>query len=305
LAGKDEAPSNSDAKKAKTNRGDAYITELRRKAEERLKRMEDRLAKSPDMLAQDVVHELGVHQIELEMQNEELRRAQEDLEASRSKYSYLYDFAPIGYFTCDRRGVIREINLTGAGLMGYERSLLVGWPIMPHLQSGELDVFTDHLRRVFESKEKQACELKLKRRDGSRVDVRLESIAREYGEELECLNAVVDITLQKKFEEQFHDAQKMEAIAILAAGVAHNFNNLLMSILGYTSMLIMQTQKSHPHYEKLIIIERLIESGADLTKKLLGFAREGKYAVGVINVNDIDKRDIGYIRQDEERNCRA
>jgi PAS domain-containing protein len=73
-----------------------------------------------------LAEELRVHQIELEIQNEKLRRARADLERSRSRYSYLYDFVPIGYFTCDRQGTILEINLTGAKQLGYERKRLIG-----------------------------------------------------------------------------------------------------------------------------------------------------------------------------------
>ena len=96
-----------------------------------------------------------------------------------------------------------------------------------------------------------------------------------------------DITIQKKLEEQLLHAQKMEAIGTLAGGVAHDFNNLLMGILGYTSLMLMKTEKTHPFYEKLKTIERQVESGAELTRQLLGFARGGKYEVKPVNVNDL------------------
>jgi CheY-like chemotaxis protein len=79
----------------------------------------------------------------------------------------------------------------------------------------------------------------------------------------------------------------MEAIGTLAGGVAHDFNNLLMGILGYTSIMLMRTDKTHPFYKNLKIIEQQVESGAELTKQLLGFARGGKYEVKPINVNDL------------------
>src|SRR3954451_1196339 len=80
--------------------------------------------KIPDA-TERLVHELEVHQIELEMQNEELRRATETLEAAKAEYTDLYDFAPVGYFTFDGAGVIRRLNLTGARLLGGERSSAV------------------------------------------------------------------------------------------------------------------------------------------------------------------------------------
>src|SRR6185369_6531450 len=70
-----------------------------------------------------LTHELEIHQIELEAQNAELLRAQEALESSRSKYTGLYDFAPIGYFTFDAAGIVQEVNITGSQLLGMERPL--------------------------------------------------------------------------------------------------------------------------------------------------------------------------------------
>src|SRR5512141_2191393 len=96
---------------------------LRMKAEKKLKDQMERLQKLSSQDMRDLVHELGTHQIELEIQNEELRRAQEELEESRSRYSELYDYAPVGYFIFDARGLLQEVNLTGAQLLGAER----GW----------------------------------------------------------------------------------------------------------------------------------------------------------------------------------
>ena len=97
-------------------------TELRRHAEERLQAKTAKLhPPRTDGDAQRLVHELEVHQIELEIQNEELRQAREELEVSLGKYSELYDFAPVGYFTFDRHGVIREVNFAGSQLLDIER----------------------------------------------------------------------------------------------------------------------------------------------------------------------------------------
>src|SRR5512143_224728 len=87
------------------------LTSLRKKAEKKLKKEDERVKKLSILDVRDLVHELGTNQIELEMQNEELRRAQEELEASRSRYADLYDFAPVGYFTFDTNGLIMEVNL--------------------------------------------------------------------------------------------------------------------------------------------------------------------------------------------------
>ena len=95
----------------------------RRRAEDRLRerRPADDLNRTEDD-TERLLYELQVHQIELEMQNEELRRASDQMESEREKYSDLYDFAPVGYLTLNREGEIHEANLTGATLLGMERS---------------------------------------------------------------------------------------------------------------------------------------------------------------------------------------
>jgi two-component system cell cycle sensor histidine kinase/response regulator CckA len=103
-----------------------------------------------------------------------------------------------------------------------------------------------------------------------------------------------DITERKKAEEekirlesQLLQAQKMEAIGTLAGGIAHNFNNLLMSIQGNTSLMLLDTTPEHPHYERLTTIEQSVQSGAKLTSQLLGYARGGTYEIKPISINRI------------------
>ena len=84
------------------------------------------LTEAPDRSAEELLHELRVNQVELEMQNDELRRAQAIIEESRDRYVDLYEFSPVGYLTLTRDGMIAEVNLTGAALLGTERSKLIG-----------------------------------------------------------------------------------------------------------------------------------------------------------------------------------
>jgi signal transduction histidine kinase/CheY-like chemotaxis protein/pSer/pThr/pTyr-binding forkhead associated (FHA) protein len=92
-----------------------------------------------------------------------------------------------------------------------------------------------------------------------------------------------------QLEAQFQHAQKMEALGTLASGIAHNFNNILMGIQGYASLMLMDIDSAHPHYKRLKGVEQQVQSGSNLTKQLLGYAREGKYEVKSINLNDIVK----------------
>jgi two-component system cell cycle sensor histidine kinase/response regulator CckA len=99
-----------------------------------------------------------------------------------------------------------------------------------------------------------------------------------------------DISEQKKLEAQIQQSQKMEAIGTLAGGIAHDYNNMLMGILGNVSLISLDFDPSHPYYKKLKNIEKYVRSGADLTKQLLGFAKGGKYEVKPVDINDLIER---------------
>jgi len=101
---------------------------------------------------------------------------------------------------------------------------------------------------------------------------------------------VEDITEHKRLEAQLQQARKMEAIGTLAGGIAHDFNNLLMGIIGNTSLMLLEADPTHPHYARLKDIESHVQSGAALTKQLLGFARAGKYEVKSMNLNELVQR---------------
>jgi nitrogen-specific signal transduction histidine kinase/CheY-like chemotaxis protein len=103
------------------------------------------------------------------------------------------------------------------------------------------------------------------------------------------LNFLRDITEQKALEDQFQQAQKMEAIGTLAGGIAHDFNNLLMGVQGRTSLMLVDADTSQPHHEHLKGIEGYVKSATELTRQLLGFARGGKYEVVPTNLNELVK----------------
>lgn len=113
-----------------------------------------------------LIHELQVHQIELEMQNEELRKSQLELALTRERYFDLYDLAPISYCTTDERGVILEANLATAELLGQPRSELVGQPISRYISKECQDDFYHCRRLLYASGERQGCELRLAQPDG-------------------------------------------------------------------------------------------------------------------------------------------
>ena len=140
--------------------------------------------------------------------------------------------------------------------------------------------------------ELQNLEMVLLRSNGASLHVHISAflLMADCGQKPGAVFLIRDITEKKKLEEQLLHARKMEAIGTLAGGIAHDFNNLLTGIQGYTSLMLFDVQPHHPHYEMLKSIEQQIQSGADLTKKLLGFAKGGKYEVRPTDMNDLVKK---------------
>jgi len=134
--------------------------ELRRVAEERQGESKGAESRQGDD-ARRLLHELEVHKIELEMQNEELIKAKAEVETIVEKYSDLYEFAPVGYFTLNREGTIRNVNLTGSNLLGIERSQLNGRRFQLFINDEDRPVFTTFLDKVFTSLAKETCEVAL------------------------------------------------------------------------------------------------------------------------------------------------
>ena len=154
---------------------------LRRQAEAVLRgRKPDLEGLAPKDL-QDLVHELQVHQIELELQNEALRETQQALELARDEYAALYDGAPVGYFTVDEEGAIARVNATGAGLLAVEVNTLVGQPFHRWVAPGDQDAYHFFLLRLSESDGPEMVELDLVGATGTRFRARIEGVAPKAG----------------------------------------------------------------------------------------------------------------------------
>ena len=162
----------------------ATPTALRDRAEARLRK---KSAPKLPVESQRVVHELQVHQVELEMQNIELKEARSRMEVLLEQFTDIYDFAPVGYFTLTADGIIQLVNLTGSRLVGRERDKLVGHPFGPLLTNDARPTFTTFLKKVFASQTKQSGEFVLPNRT-----VNLEAQRSPNGRE--CRLMMVDVT---------------------------------------------------------------------------------------------------------------
>jgi PAS domain S-box-containing protein len=186
-----------------------FSAELRRQAEQRLKgqRTEDGGPRT-ELETTRLVHELEVHQIELEMQNEELRKAQVELDASRARYFDLYDLAPVGYLVVSETGLVQEANLTAANLLGVNRDALDRQPLTRFLLKADQDLYYLHRKQLFETGKPQTSELRLVKLDGSALWARLDATATAGPDGAPACRVVLsDITERKRAEEALRESE--------------------------------------------------------------------------------------------------
>ena len=187
-------------------RGPKGSKDLRTRAEESLKSEPDRPDDALLEEANSLIHELRVHQIELEMQNEELRRVQNDLEISRSQYSDLYDFAPVGYLSMNRQGQIIDLNLTAARQLGMERGCLINQHLQYFVFQLDKKEFFSHLKAIFDKCERQIAEVRLSQKGGEQFYARIESLYVERDGTGVCRTSMSDVTLSKNGEKALRKA---------------------------------------------------------------------------------------------------
>lgn len=181
--------------------------DLRMKAEEALVKKKGP-SKKLALEIDELIHELEVHQIELEIQNENLIKTQILLEESRSDYVELYDYAPVGYFTFDKNWIIKRVNLTGYALLGTPRKFLINTAFVRYIEPSYRKIFHEHCQEVKESHEQNHCELELLSKEESPFFASLDSImVLDKGEKFKEFRTIVtDITERKKAEKKIEES---------------------------------------------------------------------------------------------------
>ncbi|OGV55083.1 MAG: hypothetical protein A2X45_24955 [Lentisphaerae bacterium GWF2_50_93] len=248
-------------------------SELRKRSEELTRKKNGKsLDKSETMTQEEmrmILHELHVHQMELEMQNEELRTLQLKLEDARSRYFDLYDLAPVGYFTISGKGLILEANFTAVMLLGaLSRSELVKHPFTQFIHKKDQDIFHLYSRKIHESGAPVPCELRMLKKDDTTFWAHLEATMAQDSEGMLVQNILIsDITERKLAQEVLkrdeetlkklvdEQARKLQAqqtelertkrlsdIGVLASTVAHELRNPLAAI-GITARIIGRNAK--------------------------------------------------------------
>ena len=185
-------------------------------------------APSPEE-ARRLLHELRVHQIELEMQNEELRQAQVDMEASRARYFDLYDLAPVSYFTLNGKGLILEANRTASKLVGMTQAQLVKQPLSRFILPEDQDIYYRHRRQLLETGARQECEFRIKAGDGDPRWVQVvASVERDGAGSPVCRVVASDITLAREAEQESRKAHEREREAWKYRELVENASSIIM-----------------------------------------------------------------------------
>ena len=211
---------------------------------EKLKRLQsEQDGFEDDQRTKSLRNDLNVYQIELEMQNRELRDKQYELELARDRYADLYEFAPVGYLTVDDKGLIREANLTATAKLQQPRSQLLDKPFAIFLFNGNSRDFFHALNVVLKDDKKQNLELLLKRADSTNIYVRLMMVPSMVSKE-EVRIALVDISDQKAAEFEAREsreillhADRLSLLGELSSGIAHEVSQPIAAIGIYAEML--------------------------------------------------------------------
>jgi two-component system cell cycle sensor histidine kinase/response regulator CckA len=237
-----------------------------------------------------LLHELQVHQIELQMQNDELHKIQDELEVSRARYFDLYDQAPVGYCSLNTDGIIVEANFTAASLLGVARNTLMQRPLSDFVTKEYQDSYY-HFRRKFNKKEidllsvlekNESVELRMTRQPSTPFWARLEvrSVNGENGKKnyRVLINDISDRIRtdeeNSNIERENQRSQRLESLSSLAAGIAHDFNNLLTGVFGNIELAQAEIGSSRG-VEYLQAAMIALSKTRTLTGQLLTFAKGG------------------------------
>jgi len=259
--------------------------DLRRRAEKRITDSMDDIGEMSAPEIQKLIHEFNVHQIELEMQNEALQRSQAETAGERRKYTDLYDFAPVGYFTLDNKGHIIEANVTGASLLGAEKRSLARQPFQRFIILGYFSIFQSHLQKAHETQSKQICKLKLTGKDGAQFDALIDTIAvidgkGKFDHYRSSVTDITEITRAEALRESetkyrgLYESTRDGMVMTDTEGHILECNRAYLEMLGYDGKEIkgltyqqMTPAKWHD-MEKDIVKNRVLETGySDIYEK--------------------------------------
>lgn len=274
------------------------VQKLRKKAEEVLRMLETDNAipehQDSEKIAQ-LINELRVHQIELEMQNEELVVAQVELEKSHERFWGLFNNAPVGYLVVNENCMIMRSNITFAQMTGLTMEKIINKPLGQLIENDDQPIFFSRFKSFFKDAAGKEIELRIKKDKENfwailtgRTNLSLADDASGKGT---VLIAVTDISERKKLEEEqkrlesrMHHFQRLESLGVLAGGIAHDFNNILTVIRGNAEICLMNESGNAKVVPLINDIITASTRAAELTRQMLTYAGKGFFELKRIDI---------------------
>jgi two-component system, cell cycle sensor histidine kinase and response regulator CckA len=273
--------------------GSLRVITDRKRADLELQRHRERL--------EELVRERTTDLLQTNQQLRDQIKAREEKEKellrSEEKYRSIIENMESGYYETDINGYLTFYNDPLAEILGYPGDQLTGLHYTRYMDPASVKSVRGRFTAILRTgKSEKLVRYTITRPDGTQrtLDASAALITDNEGRAIGFRGVVLDVTerlnaeLEKKrLEDHFQQVQRLEGIGTLAGGVAHDFNNLLMGIQGNVSLMLLDLARDHSHYEKLRSIESCVQTGADLTRRLLGFARGGKYIVQPLDFNEL------------------
>ncbi len=275
------------------------LSDLRWRADKLLEELANKSSDEVVATSQNVLHELQVHQIELELQNHELRRAQKELEASRNQYFDLYHRAPIGYFTLDGVGIIRKVNMVGADMLQTADSLLISMPLSHYVADEDRAAFYGMLSRARARETKQTGRIRFVGADGTSIHSSLECTpsmgvdGKQY-----MLVTIADISSIVRAEAERQETRRLEAIRILAGGIARDLDGVLAATFSKMSQARSAADSGSRIDELLGEAQSVAAQAQLLSEQLHVFADEDTPVKKRVDIRRLLQRVAGEMRSE-------
>lgn len=232
----------------------------------------------------------------------ERKRNEQALVTSEKKYRTIIESLEDGYYEVDLKGKLTLVNQALCRMLGHSDYDLLGKNTSAYMTKESVRQVSESFIAIMAANQPgKTLELEFIRSDGESrfAETVVSTVCSDDSEPVGFRGIARDITgrklaeqSQKQLEEQLQQVQRLESLGTLAGGIAHDFNNLLMGIQGKTELMLCDISYEHPHHSQLAAIKKYLESAANLTTRLLGFARGGKYEVKPAHLNLLVEKSI-------------
>lgn len=282
------------------------LEQLRRRAERALESEEFSDKSNVMGYVENYIHELQVNQVELEMQAEELRRTQDELTLSRNAYAELYHKAPVGYLTITLKGMVEKVNNTFIEMLGIDSTKILKKPLSRFILEQDHTLFFTICQKAPHSPQLRCCELTFTNSNDRVFTGRVDIVPVENldVEEQQLMLSVIDISSQKaveqeknRLERELVSTQTIDSIRRLAGGIAHNFNNILTSVIGNLEILRQREIREQKETELVTNAYQSALKAADLGLMMLHYLGHNTAQIKTLDLEESINNLFGIYRR--------